>query len=63
MMREENVGPRRQMLAMETARLEQDRKMGVVMEGFMARPDGLPLPEAAALTPLRGETWSNMSQQ
>ena len=54
---------RRQMLAMETARLEQDKKMGVVMEGIMTRLGGLPLPEAVAMTPPRGETGSNMTQQ
>ena len=65
MMREENAGLRRQMLAMETcaARLEQDREMEVVMEGIMARLGGLPLPEAVAMTPPRGETGSNMTQQ
>ena len=54
MTKEENAELRRQMLAMESTRLEQDRKMGIVMEGIMVRLSGLPLPEAVAMTPPRG---------
>ena len=54
LMQEENVVPRRQMLEMETARLEQDRKMGTVLEGIIARLDAGPLPLAEVRTPPRG---------
>ena len=63
MMKEENAELRRQMLAMESARLEQDRKMGIVMEGIMVRLGGLPLPEAVAMTPPRGGAGQNAAQQ
>ena len=63
LMKEENAGLRRQMLTMEAARLEQDRKMGMVMEGIMARLGGLPLPDAGVMTPPRGGAGSNVTQQ
>ena len=42
------------MLAMEAARLEQDRKMGIVLEGIMTRLGVGPLPLAEVMTPPRG---------
>ena len=63
LMKEENAGLRKQMLTMEAARLEQDRKMGMVMEGIMARLGGLPLPAAGVMTPPRGGVGSNVTQQ
>ena len=39
---------------MEAARLEQDRKMGTVLEGIMARLGAGPLPLAEVMTPPRG---------
>jgi hypothetical protein len=63
LMKEENAGLRKQMLTMEAARLEQDKKMGMVMDGIMARLGGLPLPEAVVMTPPRGGAGSNVTQQ
>jgi len=63
LMKEENAGLRKQMLTMETARLEQDRKMGIVLEGIMARLGAGPLPEAVVMTPPRGGAGSNVTQQ
>ena len=51
------------MLQMEAARLEQDKKMVMVMEGIMARLGGLPLPDAGVMTPPRGGVGSNGTQQ
>ena len=59
LMQEENAALRRQMLAMEAARLEQDRKMGTVLEGIMARLGAGPLPLAEVMTPPRGGTGQN----
>ena len=53
LMQEENAALRRQMLEMETGRLEQDRKMGIVLEGIMARLGAGPLPLAEVMTPPR----------
>ena len=44
-MQEENAELRRKMLAMESARLEQDKKMEIVLEGIMVRLGATPLPE------------------
>ena len=53
LMQEENAALRRQMLDMEAARQEQDRKMGIVLEGIMARLGAGPLPLAEVMTPPR----------
>ena len=55
------------MLAMEAARLEQDKKMGTVLEGIMTRLGAGPLPLVEVITPPRGGTGqydpqANMSQ-
>ena len=63
LLQEENAKLRRKMLAMESARLEQDKKMGLVLEGIMVRLGAGPLPEAVVVTPPRGVTGSNMTQQ
>ena len=63
LMKEENAGLRKQMLTMEAVRLEQDRKMGMGMEGIMAGLGGLPLPDAGVMTPPRGGVGSNVTQQ
>ena len=40
-----------------------DSKMGLVLEGIMARMGAGPLPEAVVMTPPRGVTRSNVTQQ
>jgi hypothetical protein len=54
LMQEENAALRRQVLEMEAARLEQDKKLGTVLEGIMARLGAGPLPLAEVTTPPRG---------
>ena len=55
---EKNAALRRQMLAMEAARLEQDRKMWTVLEGIMTRLGAGPLSLAEVMTPPRGDDTS-----